>query len=622
MVLLIVTFFGLLTINFLVWRYIGEIASDDVNPLTAFSCYLGITISISPIVLLPLDITNSLLLGTQVNYFNYNLKNFWKAAYFMLFILCWVIYPILIEYELSGGFDSRSKLRASLKRNKKHWTLQIIAIFISSLSYYIFIKTPDSKFSITTICILAAHYWGMTQITFLWGFGLAVIPNYIKNSIKTKYDYKSINDLNRCYSLLDNLEEYKAVNIHEINSVNYQLNYLFSITNDEFLKNIIGEMIKKINNENRISIGKDSNGRKSIPSILTSHKKVERDTYCLEDLIELNRELKLLISEERRIQHQLRLVLNKCWKLEDEFEISFNQNDDDHMPLMFDLNNLLQMKIQKKNPTDDTIQVIDSKLHRKMSEKCNLVFEISSNNYYEVFYYFPKLLKKLSSEIIQNTHFKSVFYALTLFTSLNIVIAEATIYFPNVNIFFYSHILKICSRISHWNYYLGAILIYAICLYLLIYLYICTFCGLFYFKIPKKYGIYFDKQTDGSCIVFFSQFLSKLSAALCFHYLSILKIEKTSFGAFYSRKMQYLPIFVGKNFNLFIFPMLVVLNYIINIFELQEKLMKNSGIYFLFFDYYVFDEHSLGLDREIDSHEKIERISNGKRISEIQRMKI
>ncbi|KAH8582547.1 eukaryote specific membrane s signal peptide plus 8 transmembrane domain [Cryptosporidium sp. chipmunk genotype I] len=615
---------GSLTLSFFLWKCIDEIASDDISTFTIIPCYLGALISISPIIILPFDVAGSLLGYKNNDYFTI-VKIFWKLAYFVLFILCWVIFPILLEYELSGDFDHNKKLKTSLERNKNHWITQIVLIAISSILYLTVFNLHNSKFSISSMCIAVAHFWGMAQITFLWGFGLVAIPTKIKNSRKLVNKNDIIRNLNRYYTILHNLEDWKAINHHEIKKLNDKLNYLYSISSDEYTKITIGKMIKVINESKAALIDNNNYLKEIYPSNKIELMNLpEKNILTIENLITINRELKLLIAEQKRIYYLWESTLSNSWKLEN-LMVSVETDlcdKSENSPLIFSSRKTLPMHISNDNLGNDSIvsavsnnlitndKAMDGALlptNNLRIKKKEMIISIG-------YYLFEKMLT------VKNKHLSQFLYTFSLVTSIGIIVAEATMYFPNLNISLYSHIIRICSQIKYMNKYIKFILVYFICQFLLIYVYVCTYWGLFYFKIPKKYGIYFNKHTDGPCIVFFSQFLCKLSTALCFHYLSILKIEETEFGKFYGKQIQHLLDIFGKDFNIFFFPIIVVLVYAINIFDLQGRLIRNSGVYYIFFEYYIFDDDVIGSNIEAESSEN-EKISSGRKISEVQKIK-
>lgn len=623
MLIIAVGIIGSTTLCLIIWKCIFEIASSDISAFTIIPCYLGALISISPVIILPLDITTSLLGQKNERFFAFIII-FWKVAYFILFILCWVIFPILLEYELSGDFDHNKKLRTSFERNKNRWITQITIVSVLSILYHTVFNLRNSKFSISSMCIAVAHFWGMAQITFLWGYGLVAIPLKIKNSRRLLDKDEIMRKLNKYYIILHNLEDLMAINHHELKILNDKLKYLYSISEEEDKKNTIGKMVKVIN-ESRSALARNNEYFGEIFSLsnLDFKNSIEKEVN-MEDLTTFNRELKLLIAEEKRIYYLWESTLSNSWKLENLMaheQCLFIENEND--PFIFSSITLPMQILNSKNKLGENSSVfIEDNNSIKSHTAAGVIDDtLSSKSIVKIIelikcrrYYF---LKRITST--KNNHLNNFFYISSLITSIGIIIAEATMYFPNLNISLYSHLIRICSRTKYLNDYIRFILLYFICQFLLIYAYICTYWGLFYFKIPKKYGIYFNNHTDGPCIVFFSQFLCKLSTALCFHFLSILKTEETEFGKFYGKQIQHLNIF-GKDFNVFFFPVVVVLVYAINIFDLQGKLIRNSGIYYIFFEYYIFDGDVIGPNTETESTGN-EKISNGKRISEVQKMK-
>ncbi|KAJ1607441.1 signal peptide-containing protein [Cryptosporidium canis] len=623
MLIVIFGIIGSTTLILIIWKFLFEIASSDIGAFTIVPCYLGALISISPIVILPLDITSSLL-GYKNEQFFTLVKFFWKSAYFLLFVLCWIIFPILIEYELSGDFDHNKRLRTSFERNKHNWITQIIAVSVLSILYITVFNSKNSKFSISSMFIAAAHFWGMAQVTLLWGYGLVAIPTKIKSSLKLMDNSGIVEKLNSYYTILHNLEDLMAINRHEIERFNDKLKYLYSISKEERKKCTIGKMIKVINESLSMYIRTHEYSGKMFSLKSIDYKDFDGD-ISMEDLIVFNRELKLLVAEERRIYYLWESTLSNSWILEDLLaqDELHPGIDGENNPLIFSSVIVLPMKTFNDNFKSNNCKFTISNKSNKSPKNINMVNNESSTK--KVIAKSAHLTQQLRHFVLKkvatplNNHLSHVFYIISSITSIGIIIAEATMYFPNTNVSLYSHTIRVFLKIRSLNDSVKFILLYFICQLLLIYVYVCTYWGLFNFKIPKKYGIYFNHHTDGTCIVFFSQFLCKLSTALCFHYLSILKIEETEFGKFYGKQVQHLNIF-GKDFNVFFFPIVVVLVYAINIFDLQGRLIRNSGIYHVFFEYYIFDGDVVGANIETESTE-YEQISNGKRISEVQKIK-
>lgn len=56
-----------------------------------------------------------------------------------------------------------------------------------------------------------------------------------------------------------------------------------------------------------------------------------------------------------------------------------------------------------------------------------------------------------------------------------------------------------------------------------------VYYGLFKLKIYKFYGVYDDKNTDSSSLLFVSINFSRVSAPLCFNFLDLIKIQNSAF---------------------------------------------------------------------------------------------
>ncbi|KAL7067121.1 LMBR1-like conserved region family protein [Cryptosporidium serpentis] len=594
MLLVVVALFDIAILVVLVWIFLLNVTSKQVQYATISFCYIGILASLLPIALLPLDIGITILDVNSNGNLNSIILRLWRILYILLFVLCWIVYPILFEYEMCGEFNWKCKLKTSLRRNRRFWLIQLTCFILLVLFCVLIFQKYDLQTILPLICIAGGHIWGMIQITLLWGFGLISVPKYIKNIIfsdKFSGKYK----LDNLYISLYTLDDCRAINQHETDQLKNQIYYLYTNLTDRRLRDMLSIIIKSFNF--------DLNDLKKSKLIekweIDKYRiKFNPDNVSLETIIELNRLLKITLAERNRIENQWFQILDECWKLEDKLiNLPHSNTIQEDGFLLVGFN-------QQNNKFKH--ELLNSQKFDILSNKNDIEYDLNDG---QTSFYMRKCVRRYINYFV---------FIITVILSFSIIIAEAGIYFQSINLSLFSYILNLISKSNFIYYPIKILLVELICIILLLYLYLCTYWVLWSIKLPKKYGIYFHNQTDGSCLVFLSQFMCKLATALCFHYLALIRVNGTTFDTFYGKPMHFLPRIVGNDFNSMYFPLFVTFLSIINALNLQQRFMKSTGLYCLFFDYYGIEE-LYNMNRETMSSEFNAIIADGKRIADSQR---
>lgn len=108
--LIILEFIILITVcYFLLKYYKSSMVSFDVT----LSVYVSWVLGFTGILLLPLDISTSLLSNTK----SIILDRCWRFIYWSTFLLAWFVLPIQQEYHASGQFSIAGKIRDACYKN-------------------------------------------------------------------------------------------------------------------------------------------------------------------------------------------------------------------------------------------------------------------------------------------------------------------------------------------------------------------------------------------------------------------------------------------------------------------------------------------------------------------------
>ena len=130
----------------------------------------------------------------------------------------------------------------------------------------------------------------------------------------------------------------------------------------------------------------------------------------------------------------------------------------------------------------------------------------------------------------------------------------------------------------------------------------CTYNGIFNFKISGFYGLYPHKQTDPSNLICSALYLVKLAAPLSYNFHYLAKLNGTAFMDVLG-VMQIIPVF-GTAFQLFC-PCFLIIFALINYFNLFSRLMSAIGLEEYTFSSFDKDKYSFGkeiIDREREKH--------------------
>ncbi|CAE8705929.1 unnamed protein product, partial [Polarella glacialis] len=150
-------------------------AQKEVGWLSFSTSLLGFVLSFIIIALVPYDVSEALGRDDRDSGQEVLVGSGWELIYWATFLLCWILCPLLIEYEAAGDFTVLGKLRASLRRNIAWCAGYIVCGFLLLIWLSIGGGTHGS---LGAWCIAASNAWGLLVSTVLMGYGLVAVPRH------------------------------------------------------------------------------------------------------------------------------------------------------------------------------------------------------------------------------------------------------------------------------------------------------------------------------------------------------------------------------------------------------------------------------------------------------------
>ena len=133
------------------------------------------------IVLIPFDVylvTPTQTLTTSATASDKDtLRLCWRVVYWTVFVLCWLILPILQEYEMAGEHTRWRRLKRAVRRLLWMFFLMataglIFVIYLGFIGELVIAKLPY-------ILVAFSNCWGLFQTILLLGYGLVAVPRYL-----------------------------------------------------------------------------------------------------------------------------------------------------------------------------------------------------------------------------------------------------------------------------------------------------------------------------------------------------------------------------------------------------------------------------------------------------------
>ncbi|PGH20403.1 hypothetical protein AJ80_03548 [Polytolypa hystricis UAMH7299] len=174
----IFTVFALSTIFSLILLLLRRYLPLRTTPAYLFTpVFLALALPASVILLVPIDLTSSSRKdesGAGIWLPDRAMLVAWRIAYWLTFVLTWVILPLLGEYIDSGYRTPKARLLYSLRSNGRY-QLIVLSCGVAGLIYIIVQNGLDFT-SLKGLVMALAYFWGLALAIYVMGHGLVAIP--------------------------------------------------------------------------------------------------------------------------------------------------------------------------------------------------------------------------------------------------------------------------------------------------------------------------------------------------------------------------------------------------------------------------------------------------------------
>lgn len=466
--------------------YVRKGTNIIVSLISIFTWFLTFVL----IILLPFDLTYSQnyqklkekkslngkekILLTKLNDRLEFISFLYAFDYWFIFILSWIIIPIIQEYEKSGYFDRKSKLKDAIKSNILFFGIA----FILSIILYIFIGIKFkiwNPFTLMNIGKGISISWGLLQVFFFMGFSVIKLPKDLYSHFR-----------------YTNEEKYLEWKISEINDNLIDLKFKFNKHYNK-LKNIKG-MIDKSSNSPLLPYKKNINELYSY---------LEKNNILYDD-ISLNKEDIKVVNNEKDL-----IKLNKKIKRE---------------VIDFQRTNYLQKEIYQKWLLIISIR----KLKYENKKKENEVLNEDINEYLRTDK--DNNIKFMEISCIYKYYYLYIRQIVIIFLIGIIILIELLIIFLEIIACF-----DIDLNLYKWIFYdeNKRLLSHFISISQVIFLFFLCFYSLFQMKISFLCRMYGNRQTDSLSILFITNIMCNIGFPICINFSQISKNKSSKIYLIY-----------------------------------------------------------------------------------------
>ncbi|CAD8078221.1 unnamed protein product [Paramecium primaurelia] len=290
----------LIYVLYLIWEY----SAKDVPLYIKILTFISWTLTFSIVLVLPIDIANS---TKQVNETQQletmgNIKILWRIMYWGNFFLAWLVLPFFQDFEGSGDFDVRGKIKYSLKKNLTIYGIG--TIIIVGLAIYLLIKDNFDSTHVEGVLIGVSNFFGLLLVVILLGQGLVAIPKLYYR------EHKEEEVLEQCYQQAVLLDEQRTEKTYELEDICRTLQLLQNEHSDSEFSRYLMIILQKIPQEFQKSI------RQTLQKYNASNIPDKYKPLNLEVLASIHKYIKCLMFDLQRIQTKLNIVNYKALKFE------------------------------------------------------------------------------------------------------------------------------------------------------------------------------------------------------------------------------------------------------------------------------------------------------------------
>ncbi|OJD26164.1 hypothetical protein ACJ73_02457 [Blastomyces percursus] len=235
----------------------------------SFPVFLALALPASVVLLVPVDLTSSTK-GNEPSSGIWLPKRVmlvsWRIAYWLTFVMTWVILPLLGEYVDSGYRTLKDRILYSLRSNGRY-QLIVLGSGIAGL-VYVSIQNGFDFTSIKALVMALAYFWGLALAIYLMGHGLVAIPRTLIRNANPG------NKLRRLQARAPRIYDRLTDSMADLEDLEFQVSQLrkrkTGVPHD--LQEWIDELVDMTSiPESRLRASASANdSRSSVPSIITT----------------------------------------------------------------------------------------------------------------------------------------------------------------------------------------------------------------------------------------------------------------------------------------------------------------------------------------------------------------
>uniref|UniRef100_A0A7N0T6U0 LMBR1-like membrane protein n=2 Tax=Kalanchoe fedtschenkoi TaxID=63787 RepID=A0A7N0T6U0_KALFE len=147
-------------------------AGPDVPRYVLFTVGYAWFCSLPIIILVPADIWTTL-----IGHDNGGISFFWSLSYWSMFLLTWIVAPLIQGYEDAGDFTFNGRLKTSIHENLVFYSI-VGAVGLFGFILLLMMHKIKAR-AILGVAMACSNTFGLVTGVFLLGFGLSEIPRTI-----------------------------------------------------------------------------------------------------------------------------------------------------------------------------------------------------------------------------------------------------------------------------------------------------------------------------------------------------------------------------------------------------------------------------------------------------------
>lgn len=502
-------------------------AQREVSWFSFLTSLLGFVLSFSIIALVPYDVWGSLCAkeveDMQPQHSEVLVGSSWDTIYWATFLLCWLLCPVLIEYEVAGDFTVHGRLRASLRRNAA-WCVGYLIFGVLLLVWL----SVGGTIGLRAWCIAASNAWGLLLSTVLMGYGLVAVPRHLWHlanpgeQLVTLYCVAVSMDearLSTQFELQDIINEARTEIVsRSVQTWNPGLERAFAVLQQSLEES--EQLHCELTNGARVPREGSGQGCGSV-------SRGGEDATRMESLGELHRALKQAGLEARRAACRWDELVRRCLLLEELEEQMY----------------------------PSAVELATSWEGSCARALCYWAPARSCWHGMVLLW-----LGTLRPRVLR------IAGGLCGILSGVIVLGQLTMFSESWSLSLLELLFKKCH---------GFWLTQAFCIVPLSYMVCTAYWSVFRLKIAGWYGLYSNHNTDTSSLLWCASILARLAAPLCYHFLFLIRVEHTSFQDMMGQ-MNVVPV-LGGSFNK-VFPVLVGFLCLCNLLNVYSRLVQLCGL--------------------------------------------